>query len=266
MRAVVDEKKNRQWQIAPRPDGFIKTYELTRYGWMVQFAEISARSFVQEFTGRTSVAGQAPIAYEMFVHPGTTPQQALNHISRMGTTLEPRTAVTGYAGGLFLPQPPGMNDYLRQKMFTYPGGGKPKDLDLERFLAFWNGGRIQTYGTILRNQPDTNSGVWFENDQPFVRVPVELVLGGEGRAGTAARAVVIVAIPPGAEHPFLKELAEARANAATAPKTDTPPRELQTVQLPWRVLRIESDLVAVAAAPTREQMGPGVPGMPGGPP
>lgn len=261
MRAIIDEKKNRQWQIQPRMDGYVKSFDLTRYGWMMQFAEISGRQFTQEFLEQTSRLGQAPVAYAAFVQPGSDPDQAVKDFNRMAATLESRTAVTGTAGGAFLPPPPGMLDYMRQKLFTYPGGARPNDRDLERLLSYWNSGRLMNYGAVLKNQPDTNSTLVVENDQLVVRVPAEIAIAGDGRAGMAARAKVVVVIPGGTNHPFLKELAEAKANAASAPKSDSPPRELQAVRLPWRVVRIETDLVAVAPAPGRE--GPGAPGLPG---
>ncbi len=261
MRAIVDEKKNRQWQIQPKPDGYVQSYNLTRYGWMIQYAEISGRTFAQEFLEQTARPATVPVAYAAFVQPGVTPRQAITDLSKIGNTLDARSAATGAAAGAYLPQPPGMAEYLRQKMFTYPGGARPNDRDLERLLSYWNTARVQNHGVILKNQPDTNSILWTEGGQLWVRVPAEIAIGGEGRSATAARAKVVVTVPPGVEHPFLKELAEARANAATAPKTENVPRELQSVLLPWRVVRVESDLVAVAAAP-----GPGGPGgMPGMP-
>lgn len=260
MRAIVDEKKNRQWQIAPQPDGYVKGYNLTRYGWMVQYAEISGRNFVQDFLAFTSTPGQSPVAYKAFVQPGVAPQDGIKHFTSMVNTLDSRSALTGTAGGTYAPQTPGMAEYLRDKMFTKPGGARPTDLELERFLMFWNGSRLLTYGTILKNQPDTNATAWIENDRPVVRVPAEFGIGGDGRSATAARAKVIVAIPADAQHSFLKELSEAKANTASSTKTSEPPKELQSVVLPWRVVRVESDLVAVAAAPGRE--GPeGMPGM-----
>ena len=67
MRAVVDDKKARKWQILPAQDGYVKSVNLTRYGWMVQATEMHGRAFAAEFLSHTSQPGGSPIAFLGFV-------------------------------------------------------------------------------------------------------------------------------------------------------------------------------------------------------
>ncbi|HVK13459.1 MAG TPA: hypothetical protein VM597_32200, partial [Gemmataceae bacterium] len=133
MRAVIDEKtKNRRWQITPAAGGYIKdrTRALTPYGWQVEYLDVSARQFSQDFLARLSGPAGSPFAYLAYVHPGWDTRRAVSVFVGMPAVGGGPTTV--------LPFPPGGEEHLTRKVFTRPGGAAHDPADVGRFLALWN--------------------------------------------------------------------------------------------------------------------------------
>lgn len=261
MRAVIDEKtKNRRWQIVPVPGGYVHSKALTAYGWQNEFLEASGRQFSQEFLGRLSGPASAPFVYLAFVHPGWEPRRAVDLLAGL-------PAVAGGAATL-LPFPQGGEEYLTHKVFSKPGGGPHEPSDITRFLALWNTpARFVPAGSFARNNPDTHPTLVFESDAVLCRVPIEVQLGGQsGDPGSAlARGAVILRVTREAAPDFFQELDSNRKVGVSAGLSDRPdPSALANRVIPWRVVRIESDLRPLSpqerGEPERGMQG-GMPGM-----
>jgi hypothetical protein len=258
MRAVIDEKtKNRRWQILPVPGGFIKTRSLTPYGWQVEYLEMSSRQFSQEFLSRLSGPASTPFAYLAFVHPGWEPRRAVELIVGL-------PAVAGSAATL-LPLPQGGEEYLTRKVLSKPGGGTHDPSDITRFLALWNApNRFVPAGNLIRNNPDTNPILVFEPEAVECRAPIEVQLGGQvGGPGAMARGTVVLRVTREAAPDFFRELDSNRIAGLSAGLSDRPSAAaLSSRAIPWRVVRIESDLRPLSP----QERGEPERGMPGGMP
>jgi hypothetical protein len=259
MRAVIDEKtKTRRWQIVPTPGGYIKSRSLTPYGWQVEYLEASGRQFSQEFLGRLSGPGSAPFAYLAFVHPDWGPMRAVE-------TLVGLPAVAGGPATL-LPFPPGGEEYLTRKVFSKPGGGPHDPSDVTRFLALWNTpARFVPAGNLVRNNPDTNPTLVFEPGAIECRVPIEVQLGsqGSGPGAAVARGAVVLRVTREAAPDFFAELDSNRKAGTSAGLSDRPnSAAFANRVIPWRVVRIESDLRPMSP----QERGEPQQGMPGGMP
>jgi hypothetical protein len=258
MRAVIDEKtKNRRWQIAPAQEGYIKSRALSPYGWQVEYAEVSARQFSQEFLGRLSGQAGAPFAYYAFVAPGWGPRRAIELL----------VGVPALAGGAatLLPYPPGGQDHLTQQVFTKPGGGKHEPSDVSLFMVLWKTPtRFVPAGTHVRNNRDVNPTLVLEQDAIECRVPIEVQLGGmaSGPGASLARGAVILRVTREADPEFFSRLDANRSAGTSAGLSDRPTAALTSRVIPWRVVRIESDLRPM----TPQERGEPERGMPGGMP
>jgi hypothetical protein len=259
MRAVIDEKtKNRRWQIAPAQGGYIKSRVLTPYGWQVEYVEASARQFSQEFLSRLSNPGGAPFAYLAFVHPGWDPKRAVDTI----------IGVPAIAGGpaTLLPYPAGGEEHLSRKVFTKPGGAQHDATDVARFMTLWNTpARLVPAGTYMRNSPETNPTLIFEPDVITCRVPIEIQLGGHssGPGAALARGALLLRVTREAIPDLFNELDSSRKEGATAGLSDRPTNtSFANRIIPWRVVRIETDLRPL----TPQERGEPERGMPGGMP
>lgn len=262
MRAIVDENKARRWQFIPTQDGYVKTATLTRYGWQVAAIEADARRFVQEFLGRSSTPDRGVFAFLGYVQPGTDPQSAAATLSAAIRQADPRAALAGNLARpeVSLPVPPDWKSYLMDRVFALPGGAKAPPEIAQRLLAYWMmGGRLIPAGTINRTNPDQNPILLLPSDggpgTVEMRYPIEVGVGDTSGSPTVARGTVVIQVPQGQAGPLLAELATGRAAGSGAPKANTPPADLQTLtRLPWRVVRLESDLKPL---PSPAQAGPG---------
>ncbi len=254
MRAVIDDKKQRSWQIMLVPDGYVKGRSLTRYGWMVEHLEVTARLLVQEMMSMLAQPHATRLAYLAYVEPGWDRDRAV----------AVATEVLTVGGGLTAapPLPGAWHDRLTRQVFARPGGEPVPPSDVARFLYLWNTpAHIAPVGALVRGNPDKNVTVVVKGDAVEVGVPVELLLSGEGPASVTSRGRVVLHIPPGSDPSFVADLAAAREAGASGPRSDAPPPDVASHRVPWRVLRIESDL---KPAPSQQPTGgPGMPPMPG---
>ena len=237
MQAVVD-RGLRQWQVIPSQSGYVKSESLTRYGWMVKQVEESGRLFSIQFLTILSLPEQAPAAYVGFVQPGSTEAAAAAILATGGG----RATIAG-AVALLPPVPPGYDDALG-KLFTQPDDQAALPSELARFRDSWNNGRLTMAGHTLRDTPDVNPVVRLINDGVEMTFPIELRLAGEGAVGAAARGKLLVrAVDPA----LRKELTSAREQKSSP--SPTPPTDLLSQAIPWRVVRISSDLRPIAPPP-----------------
>lgn len=262
MRAVLDEKtRQRSWHVSPPREGFVTGRNLTRYGWMIEHTEYSGRTFGQEFVGLLMAAGQTPLAYLGYVHPGMTFPEARQMLAPFAATTMGRAAIGGAPAGVpYVYSKLSDAEARLRTIFTRPNGAPATPEQFRTFLFCWETpGRIAPPGSVLKSNMDTNTVLFLDKDRVELRIPVELSLLADASGQAAARGKIVLRPEPASEAALLRELAEAREAAATSPKTEEPPSDVQTRPLPrWRVVRIESDLV-----PIFNPKGPG-PGGPGG--
>jgi hypothetical protein len=266
MRAVIDEKtKQRRWQIAVAPGGYIdaRQQRLTPYGWAIERLEASGRNLAQELMARLA-RGDTSAAYLMFIHPEVRdPQQAADLLDRIEATTVPRGAVVG-GPTVIVPHPPGAGEYLTQKVLSKPGGGPHDPAAAARFASLWNTpNKILPAGSTARNNPDTNSTLFIGPEAIEYRVPIEIQLGSMGPMASAARGAIVLRATAEADPKLFADLSAARQAAASAGLSDTPapPPELANPRIPWRLVRVESDLQPMPSA-MREASGMPMPGHP----
>ena len=266
LKAVMDEKtRQRSWYVNPPREGFVQSRKLTRYGWMVEHAEYTAKLFGQDFQGVLMSNGQAPLAYLGFIYPGMTLDAARQELGPVVGTAVGRAALGGSALGSLSVYPKLSDAEAKlRSVFTRPNGAPATPDQLRTFLFCWeNPGRIGPAGSVLKGNPDTNPVLFLDATKIEYRIPVELALLADASGQAAARGRIVLRPEPASEAALLKELSAARDAAGSSPKTDEPPSDMQNRPKPaWRVVRIESDLI-----PQFNPKGPaagGLPGMPGG--
>lgn len=260
MRADVNDKKQRAWQIVPSGDGFIKEgRNLTPYGWQLDYIEYTGKTFAFQFMNTLGKEGGQLVAYHGFILPGTSPIESQKMYQEIASTVQPRAAAMGVISGI-MPEPAGAMTQLHTQIFAKPDGKPPEGLDLEKFKFCWKTPQhIVPPGTSLKSNPDTNSVLRIDGSKVELVVPVEFITSNEGQQPPTARGKIVLGLPKDAEAALLADLAKRKESAATAPKTDRYPEEFKEAKLPpWRITRIISDLKPVAVEqPTRE--GPGSP-------
>jgi hypothetical protein len=247
MRAVIDEKtKRRRWQIAPTPSGYLKTKKLTLYGWLVEYLEASGRQFAFDLMAHLNNPGGAQLAYMGFIDPGSDPQRAGDLLKKVSESAPQRGGVAGAVAAIVSPSPAGALEYLTQKVFTRPGGGPLDPSDLSRFVSLWNTpGKLVPAGAMSRSNPEKDPVLSLEPDAVECRMPIEIALGGsQGPSPLIARGLVVMRTTAAADPRLFADLTAARQAGASAGLSDRPPSTAEFVnrRVPWRVVRIESDL------------------------
>jgi hypothetical protein len=266
MRAVVNDKQGRDWQVIPSETGYIKTANLTKYGWQVAALEADGRQFVAELLTRLASPDQGPYAYMAYVQPGSSPAAAGSLWSFTVQQSDPRAAVTGNLTRpeVYIPLPAGWLTRLQTEVFTLPGGGKlPPDM-AQRLLGYWlSFGRFVPPRSVARANPDQNPTLLIPPPGAGViemRHPIEILLADPSMPTRAvARGLVVIQVPADAGGAYQAELAAAR-EAANAPRTNRPGDDIKPPRLPWRVVRIETDLKPLSAAAMGQDAGMAGPG------
>lgn len=250
----------RQWVVV-RPQGatgFVDQSRAARtpYGWLLQYLEADGASFGRAFV---SFAGNGPAAYpyvyRAFVAPDDgerTTWRTLASSAVAQLAFAPAFGATGRAPDA------GYAEFREKALFRLPGGGEPSPEQRATFLRVWDTFGVRPAGDRLR---EGSGGTPLDKDDVLtlteagveVRVPAEIPLGNR----EAARAKVVVACSDPA---LLAELSALRGGANPKAGTAAPPSELGTRPFPWRVVRVESDLVPISVQP----QGPGGPGGMGG--
>jgi hypothetical protein len=118
--------------------------------------------------------------------------------------------------------------------------GPPRSLnDLKFCWQNANAGRLQMPGSILSFAPDKNPFIGIFDDHIGVRVPVELRPKDAADRTQAARGKLVFRLDDPA---LAEEIRKAQADAAKAPRTTTPPKEILERKINWKPVRLESSL------------------------
>jgi hypothetical protein len=267
----------RQWMITRPPSGgFIDQRGATRtpYGWLVASLEMDGGAFGRGFvshlaTGPTSHA----YAYRAFVVPGSDRRGwgavATDPMSQFIFAVPSRAlGDEGYA------------DYMANHFYKLPGGAEPSGDKKAEFFKSWNAQGVRPAGEKLKgadgNPIDKEDVISITPTAVEVRVPVEIPLPGtSGKFEVARGRIVVTTTAP----VILDMLKRYKDSANPEHGTASAPGELEVElkqhlkdptnpigwSIPWRVVRIESDMAPVNVAP-RGPGGPGGPGMPPGMP
>ncbi|OWK37474.1 hypothetical protein [Fimbriiglobus ruber] len=265
LRASVDDKKVRRWQIAPSMDGYVKHKKLTRYGWMVEYLDVSGRQAARDFMSRVGSpdTAQAAIAYLAFVRPEWTARHATEVVNEIVKSTDARSAVVGSTGAVVFPYPPQMREHLSEKVFAKPNGAALSSNDLDTFFRCWHRpNRIVPSGSVIRGNTDVNPVLIADGKTVELRNPCELVTSSDNATPAAARGRLILRPIPFGD-PFLSEFLAAREAGLTAPRTEKPPADMTDFGLNWKVVKIESDLATYDPKPPGPPPGGPGGGMPG---
>lgn len=120
----------------------------------------------------------------------------------------------------------------------------------EKFKAVWNGNRFMRPGSMLRSSKDVFPILSVDEKAARCSVPVEFVLpGGETAANTARGRVIIETTDPST----IQELNSLRASADPKTATVAGYPEVPKSIIPWRVVRIESDMIPAPASAQQQQ-------------
>ena len=258
--AGTEGSAGRQWQIEFSPAGYVDKEHtlLTSYGWYMLNLTFTGSNTGRQFmtacttsretrTGAFIELGNARPEDELFLRPLTT------------GSAQARSAVVGIAASNFFRPGPEFLDYTARKLFALPGGAEPDAEKMKIFQAAWNTVGIVKAGERLRDSTDINDQISFTDTTIEYRMPIEVPLPAAKGDSLAARGrLVMVCSDPAA----VAEAKKLRSTAVASDATPMPHDGMSLKQIPWRVVRIESDLKPVRME-QRQQMGPPPPG--GGP-
>ena len=250
----------RQWQIEFSSAGYIDKEHgtLTPYGWYVLNLTITGGDVSRQFLAGSSTTREARTG--VFLDFGPSKPEDLTFLNPMFTAAaQARAAVVGIvAANAWIPGPEFLN-YTADKLFTLPGGAKPDAEKLKAFRSAWNSVGVVRAGERLRDSADTNDQVSFLPNAIEFRSPIEIpMLATKGDSVAARGRLILICDDPS----IVAEVKKLRESADPSQGTTRPVDGMSLKQIPWRVLRIESDMKPVR----QEQKGPGGPGGPGGPP
>ncbi len=252
----------RQWSISWKPGGgFVQLDKITRtnYGWLVLLLEWDGGGFGKGFVEQLNFGPIAyPFVYHGFVLEGTPSDasKVMQNSSLILASFVPLGVVTAGGGGY--------TRHLADTVFRLPGGEKPEPGQTNKFLAAWNAQGLFEGGRRLKDPsggvPDKENVLKITDAAVEVHVPVEIpILNTTGKPETARGRVVVACKDPA----LLAKIKEYKAAALRGekPSNNSPEEFTRKPDFPWRVVRIESDLVPVNI---QQPGGPGGPG--GGPP
>jgi len=259
MRAEIEDNRQRRWAVNPSKEGFVTRRRLTPYGWLVEGVEQSGRQFTAGLMTTLGTPGNANLALDAYVLPDSDPLKASKLDAAFKTSTGGRLAVAGAFGVAPIVAPNA--EAVLAELFARPDGKPTTDAERRSFREVWaNPQRLMPPGAVLKANADTATQLTLRDGKVSLTQAAEIVLSQEAQPPPAARAKVVLKLPAAAEAEFVAEFDRLRAEAATAPRTDTPPEDFPKAVrvVPWRVARIVSDLKPVPVA--RE----GPPGGPGG--
>lgn len=253
MRQLVDRPT---WRIVAPAGGFVGSAKLTRYGHLIGEMEFIGRalvntSFLAGFTGmpqfRTRIVNDLGQPVES--------ERALRYFSRAMA----ECAALGVAGTV-RPEPAGYETMIKSQFFApVARADAAKDGDpREKFYSAWREGRIVPFGVILRDSPDQFPLMTFTEKSVELRVPIEIQLPRMESSQAAARGAAILVCDDPAFMATVNDLRKAAATEAPA-ETDAPTTISRNV--PWKLVRIVSDMKVVSMP---KQQTPGEPGAMGG--
>lgn len=248
----------RQWLVS-RPQGgsFVDGARAARtpYGWLVEYLERDGGAFGRGFVSYAANGPAAhPYAYRAFAAPDDGERAGWRALGTNGRLQIAFALATGARGDDWAA---GYAAFRDTQLIKKPDGTDHPPAARASFLAVWNTLGVRPAGDRLREQGgggavDKEDVLTLSDAEVLVKVPVEIPFG----ARDAARARVVVSCTDPA---LLAELKQLRATADPKAGTTTPPAGLMGRAIPWRVVRIESDLAPVSVAPPQKMPGEQMP-------
>lgn len=257
MRASVDDKGVRRWQIQPAGQGgYVKSRTLTRYGWETTGLEADALIACRRLTAQLGQPNHAGAVYLGFVRQAVNPARSIETLSRYYSIAEMVGAVAGPVVMTAAdPLPPNWQSDLVQNVFTKPDGkplGRP---EAERVLALWMSGQVAPAGAILKKNLDVNGVLAVSTDIVEFRMPVEMPAPGTGSTPAVYRGRLVFRLPPDAARAVI---AARQAVGTGGERFSQPPDDLTLTARPWRLVRFETDFKAIQGEqPARSSLTPG---------
>lgn len=238
--AAGTDSGGRQWQIMHAPMiGFIDKARarLTPYGWFVSELGISGGQKVRQVLNAAMI--REPRAAIPLEHSDLTPADEvfLRPLTLGGA--QARSSVVGIAGGYMFSPGKKYLDFSAEKLFTLPGGAKPDAARLDAFRKSWFDTGIVNAGERLMSSTDTNDQITFADDAIYYRKPIEIPIStAKGEIIAARGGIVFRCTDP----ELLAEAKRLRAEANPAAGTEAPTTALIVRDIPWKLVRIESDM------------------------
>jgi hypothetical protein len=243
------------WRVVAPPGGFVGSAKLTRYGMQLEKMEYYGRSLVTTamLTTFAGLPHYRPQLIADFERPGEF-VVALRYFSRRLA----ESAAVGVAASV-RPEPPGYETMIKSQFFApIARADAAKDGDpRERFFAAWREGRIVPSGIILNDTPDTYPILTVTEKMVELRVPVEIQSPRLESSQSAARGAVVLVCD---DADYIAKLNELRRAAATETPIETPPPGAVSETVPWKLVRIVSDMKHVTMPKAQQPQDPSMGG------
>jgi hypothetical protein len=242
-----------KWQVGMTPSGNLASVRLTRYGQLIRDMEQSGYAMVHEaFIPSVAAQAENPNLFRVFGEPQRT-QYPLR------AWVEGRMAIAG--GGVWPhPEPADYNDRIGKFFDPVEKGDPVREAEQRRaFVSAWRAARLYSTGRFIKSTVDPQPTLFVEPAGFELKVPIEVQPLGSEMTGTAARGAVVLRCDDPA---FVARVNDLRAAAASDPLTNLSTDPPVPGSVPWRIIRIESDMKPITAE--REAVNAPMPGMPGG--
>lgn len=268
-KSIVEGKPQPVWQVLPPQNeatNYVRPLWFSTYGERIRDMEIAAHSLVyNQFLNAVSSKAQQASIFRAFGEEQPDPTRTYD---KLVSDWQLRLALYGGLGA-YSPEPGenspewllklalsgGLNaTEARHRYFALaenhfkplePANALDERKMREAFIEFWRHGEFRRPNTVIPKNPDVNMILVPGEEAWYARVPIEMQPSATGLI--ACRGVVVLKLD---NKEFLKLLNESKADAA---RHEVQYRPAPVVPVPWRVVRIESDLRA--QAPQRNQPG-----------
>jgi hypothetical protein len=265
--SAATEGIGRQWQVLFTPGGYIQKEQaqLTSYGWHVMYLIGTGGAFGREFIDRCSIHDLRPSAFLDYTGAKIENNPVLRPLTQASE--QARNAAFSVAAGSAWRPGTEIFNYTADRLFAGPGGSfdgiapdERKRLE-ETFRDAWKNVGIVKAGERLRDSADVNDQLRITATDIELSVPIEIPLTNTRGDIMAARGRLRLVCT---DRALLAELKQLRESADLAQVSNVRPGSLANKAIPWKVLRVESDLKPIRME-MRPTPGGGPPGGPGGP-
>ena len=239
-----------KWGVVVNPGGnFLGAgVRVTPYGQRVHDVTFAGYYFVQQ-AFLPALEGRAELS--TLIDTFAQPQQATYPFN---ANVLARLAGIG-ALAYLRPEPPGYMEKVAAFFSPVDKGDPVREAEQRRsFLTAWRSGIIAPAKRIMTMNPDSDPILNVKPDYLELKVPVEIGTPGNEAAQSAARGHVVLRLDDPAT---LREFNKLREEAPAGPLAEMQMRTPPPGSVPWKIVRIESDMKMVT---DRQQSGPGGPG------
>ncbi|MBX3398410.1 MAG: hypothetical protein KF873_06695 [Gemmataceae bacterium] len=225
------------WRVVAPANGFVGSGKLTRYGRELEKMERYGRVLVT--TSLLTTFGALPQFRPQLVADFEKPNEFAVAI-RYFSARTAECAAVGVAATV-RPEPPGYETLIKSQFFApIARSDAAKDGDpRERFFAAWRDGRIVPAGLILAETPDQYPLITVTEKMVEMRVPIEIQSPRLESSQSAARGAVVLVCD---DAEYIGKLNELRRAAATEAPAESWPTEVFEQSIPWKIVRIVSDM------------------------